>query len=136
MKSVYLNKHNHMRMDTNDYFVKTNSHSSKGVVIVTSALCQLFSNAFIHLCSFPAIGGSTNPCEDIYSGTAAGSEPETQALVNYLLANSTKFDAYLTIHSYGQMWLYPWGFTSAYPADAADLVGWLFLLLKKLIILF
>ncbi|KAH3714705.1 carboxypeptidase B-like [Dreissena polymorpha] len=67
----------------------------------------------------PANGGSTNPCQDTYSGTGPASEVETQVLVNYL--TGAGFDAYITIHSYGQYWLYPWGFTTALPADVADL---------------
>ncbi|XP_053401683.1 carboxypeptidase B-like [Mercenaria mercenaria] len=69
----------------------------------------------------PAVGGSTNPCSDIYSGSYKGSEPETANIVNYLLNHGSEFDAYLTIHSYGQMWLYPWGYTSALPNDYLDL---------------
>ncbi|XP_052815835.1 carboxypeptidase B-like [Mya arenaria] len=67
----------------------------------------------------PAIGGSTNPCTDTYSGNNAASEPETQALVTYLKAND--FFAYLTVHSYGQFWLFPWGYTSEYPTDRYEL---------------
>lgn len=76
---------------------------------------------------FSAVGGSTNPCLDIYSGSHAGSEPETVNIVNFLKAKGSEFDAYLTIHSYGQMWLYPWGYTSAVPADYLDLVRCVFI---------
>ncbi|XP_053401682.1 carboxypeptidase B-like [Mercenaria mercenaria] len=69
----------------------------------------------------PAVGGSTDPCSDIYSGSYKGSEPETANIVNYLLNYGSEFDAYLTVHSYGQMWLYPWGYTSALPNDYLDL---------------
>ncbi|XP_060597007.1 carboxypeptidase B-like [Ruditapes philippinarum] len=69
----------------------------------------------------PAIGGSTNPCFDTFSGDSPGSEAETANIVNFLRQNGQNIDAYLTVHSYGQMWLYPWGFTSALPADYLDL---------------
>lgn len=69
-----------------------------------------------------AVGGSRDPCSDIYSGTGGASEPETQAIVNFLQKEGNFIDAYLTIHSYGQMWLYPWGYTSALPDDYQDLV--------------
>ena len=72
---------------------------------------------------FTGIGGSRNPCSDLYSGPAAGSEIETQNLVKFLAGSKTNpIVAYLTIHSYGQMWLYPWGYTSALPSDSDDLV--------------
>jgi hypothetical protein len=29
---------------------------------------------------------------------------------------------YLTVHSYGQYWLTPWGYTAEYPADYTQLV--------------
>lgn len=30
--------------------------------------------------------------------------------------------SYLTFHSYSQLWMYPWGYTSDLPADWVDLV--------------
>jgi len=35
--SIYLDKHNHMSLNTKDYFVKQISHLSKGVVIAALA---------------------------------------------------------------------------------------------------
>lgn len=49
-------------------------------------------------------GASTNPCSDTFAGSAANSEPETQAVINAINAQKDKWDAFLTIHSYGQ-WL-------------------------------
>lgn len=73
--------------------------------------------------SFTGVGGSTNPCQDTYSGSGPASEVETEVLVNYLRNNAAMFDAYITVHSYGQYWLYPWGYTTAYPTDREDLVS-------------
>ena len=83
-------------------------------------LCEKCS--LLLLCSTD-VGGSTDPCQDTYSGSNPASEDETQVLVNYLRTNANLFDAYLTVHSYGQYWLYPWGYTSAYPTDRVDLVS-------------
>jgi len=74
----------------------------------------------------PKIGGSTNPCSDVFSGDGPLSEAESFSLDQYLNGFNTSSSpssmiAYLTIHSYGQMWLYPWGYTSALPADEPDL---------------
>jgi len=69
----------------------------------------------------PQVGGSSNPCSDVYSGQYGESEPETQALAVFLRHNGPHIAAYLTLHSYGQMWLYPWGYTTAYPRDSSDL---------------
>ncbi|XP_062619223.1 carboxypeptidase B-like, partial [Saccostrea cucullata] len=69
----------------------------------------------------PAIGGSTNVCSDVYSGSQAFSEKESQAVSTFITDNKQNMLAYLTYHAYGQMWLYPWGFTSALPPDWQDL---------------
>ncbi|XP_062567754.1 carboxypeptidase B-like [Saccostrea cucullata] len=69
----------------------------------------------------PNVGGSTNVCSDVYSGTNAFSEKESTAVQTFLLNNNQNMVAYLTYHSYGQMWLYPWGYTSALPDDWQDL---------------
>ena len=72
---------------------------------------------------FPtAIGGSTSPCSDIFAGVGAFSEAESQAVRNFLMSG-INFASYLTVHSYGQMWLYPWGYTSALPSDWQLLVS-------------
>ena len=70
-----------------------------------------------------AVGGSTNVCSDVYSGSQPFSEKESQAVETFILNNRQNMMAYLTYHSYGQMWLYPWGYTSALPADWQDLVS-------------
>ncbi|XP_048753048.1 carboxypeptidase B-like isoform X2 [Ostrea edulis] len=69
----------------------------------------------------PAIGGSTNVCSDVYSGKSAFSEAESRAVESFILNNNKDMIAYLTYHSYGEMWLYPWGYTSALPVDWQDL---------------
>lgn len=69
----------------------------------------------------PAVGGSTNVCSDVYSGSQAFSEKESQAVETFIMANRQNMMAYLTYHSYGQMWLYPWGYTSSLPADWQEL---------------
>jgi len=67
-------------------------------------------------------GTSTNPCSDIYRGASAVSEIETSRLKTFLDANATTIKAYLTLHSYGQDWIYPWGYAqNTYPPDVAEL---------------
>lgn len=71
---------------------------------------------------FTAIGGSTSACSDVFSGVSAFSEAESKAIKDYFANSNADFISYLTVHSYGQMWLYPWGYTSALPNDYVDLV--------------
>jgi len=64
-------------------------------------------------------GSSTNPCSDIYRGSAPFSSPETDSerdfLQPYLLNGQVV--AYVDIHSYGGQFMSPWGYTYDYPAD-------------------
>jgi len=55
-------------------------------------------------------GASTNPCKETYRGRTAFSEPETAAVRDFILQRSADIQLYLTFHSYGQMFLYPWGY--------------------------
>jgi hypothetical protein len=71
-------------------------------------------------------GSSGNPCEETYRGESAASEPETQAIQDYLKSiftdhngsnpnNGAPEDAeglYLDIHSYSELVLWPWGYAN------------------------
>lgn len=62
-------------------------------------------------------GSSSNPCSDTYAGLVADSELETKAVENAILKKRGDWDAYLTIHTYGQFWLCSWSYTTAFPVD-------------------
>lgn len=53
-------------------------------------------------------GSSSNPSSDIYMGTAAFSEPETQAIRDFFVAHSNITVA-LSFHTFSELVLYPWG---------------------------
>lgn len=57
------------------------------------------------------IGASSNPCSETFRGKKAFSEPETIALRDLMHSISAQCKFYLTLHSYGQYMLYPWGYT-------------------------
>ena len=42
---------------------------------------------------------------------------------NYLLSIRDQLSVYLSLHSYGQYWLTPWGFTYQVPVDYDEMVG-------------
>jgi carboxypeptidase A2 len=74
-------------------------------------------------------GVSFNPCDETYCGATGGSEPETQAVSAELVRVGPTLGAMVTLHSYGNMWLFPWGNTVNYDgrncdfaADNADLM--------------
>jgi len=54
------------------------------------------------------IGSSPTPSSDVYRGTAAFSEPETAALRDFVDAHDFTISA--SFHSYGELFLYPWGY--------------------------
>lgn len=58
------------------------------------------------------VGASSYSCADTYKGTTAFSEPETQVVRDLLLELTGRGKFYLTLHSYGNYLLYPWGWTS------------------------
>lgn len=64
-------------------------------------------------------GSSSDPNSEIYRGTAAFSEPETQVMRDFIVNNS-RIRAYLDYHSYSQLVMYPWGYTSARCPDDAE----------------
>jgi hypothetical protein len=68
-------------------------------------------------------GASSNPCSDTYAGAKADSEPETIAIEKHILLDSSKYDAFLTVHTYGLWWFTPWGYVaSPLPADHNELM--------------
>jgi murein tripeptide amidase MpaA len=64
------------------------------------------------------VGASTNPTSETYRGVSAFSEPESRVLRDFALANP-RLAAHVDVHTYGQLILSPWCYTSAPPPDAA-----------------
>lgn len=55
-------------------------------------------------------GVSFSPCSDVYCGTKEFSEPETDAIRKYTLSLEPTPILGHSIHSYSQLWLWPYGF--------------------------
>lgn len=78
---------------------------------------------------------SSNPCSVVYRGGSPASEPETQALEAYItalfpdqrgpgindVAPANTTGLLISLHSYGQMVLYPWDWTTASAPNAVQL---------------
>lgn len=57
-------------------------------------------------------GVSNNPCDkETYAGPKPFSEPETQMVRNIMMDNAKRLKLYISLHSYGQYLVYPWGYT-------------------------
>ncbi|OAD60349.1 Carboxypeptidase B, partial [Eufriesea mexicana] len=67
------------------------------------------------------IGASSNPCSDTYAGPKAFSELETTYMSKFILDRKQQIKAYITLHSYGQYILYPWGYTTELPRNVMQL---------------
>ncbi|KAG8238262.1 hypothetical protein J437_LFUL016442 [Ladona fulva] len=67
-------------------------------------------------------GSSDDPCDETYAGPKAFSEPETRSIAEFLMVNRDKLKVFISLHSYAQMWLLPWGYTRAILDDHDDLM--------------
>eukprot|EP01012_Entosiphon_sulcatum_P016665 TRINITY_DN2158_c0_g1_i1.p1 TRINITY_DN2158_c0_g1~~TRINITY_DN2158_c0_g1_i1.p1 ORF type:complete len:421 (+),score=94.12 TRINITY_DN2158_c0_g1_i1:25-1263(+) len=68
-------------------------------------------------------GTSNDPCSDSYSGPRAFSEPCVKSVTDWLYDQQQKtklFKGYINFHSYSQLWMTPWGWTTALPTDYAE----------------
>lgn len=80
-------------------------------------------------------GSSGTACQDTYRGPLASSEPETQAVVNYVrsqfpdsrgplptdAAPANTSGLFLDMHSYSKLVLWPWGYTAQVPPNGPAL---------------
>jgi len=66
-------------------------------------------------------GSSGFSFSEIYRGEKEFSEPESQALRDTVLRVKDRLKGYVSVHSYGQMILHPWGYTDGDHPDHAKL---------------
>jgi hypothetical protein len=71
-----------------------------------------------HFWGYDNVGSSPTPSSDTYRGTAGFSEPETRA-VKYL-CEQHQFRLALNYHTYGNLIVYPWGYTDSNTPDSAQ----------------
>ncbi|KAK7121533.1 hypothetical protein R3I93_022578 [Phoxinus phoxinus] len=69
---------------------------------------------------FGGAGSSSNPCTETYRGPSAHSEPEVKAIVDFVKSHGN-LKAFVSIHSYSQMLLYPYGYKSTLAKDQTEL---------------
>ncbi|XP_012891887.1 PREDICTED: carboxypeptidase A1 [Dipodomys ordii] len=65
-------------------------------------------------------GASSNPCSDTYRGKFANSEVEVRSIVDFVKTHGN-IKAFISIHSYSQLLLYPYGYTSQPAPDEEEL---------------
>jgi len=67
------------------------------------------------------VGASSDPCSESYAGPKAFSEPEVESLSQYLTSLPEPMFMYLSLHSFSQLLLYPYGHTSTLPKNHKEL---------------
>ncbi|NXH69417.1 CBPB1 Carboxypeptidase, partial [Hydrobates tethys] len=67
------------------------------------------------------LGASKTPCDSTYCGSAPESEKETKALADFIREHLSTIKAYLTIHSYSQLLLFPYSYTYKLPSNYEEL---------------
>ncbi|HYO59700.1 M14 family metallopeptidase [Archangium sp.] len=120
------------RIAEQGYSKRKNTNTTEGACTTTSWGVDLNRNSSF---DWGGAGASTAYCNDTYRGRSAVSEPETQALENYILslfpdqrgpgstdpAPADTTGLMISLHSYGGYVLYPWGSTTTPPPNATQL---------------
>jgi len=68
------------------------------------------------------IGASSNPCSDTFCGYKPESEIEVKNVADFIRRNKSIIKAYITIHSYSQLLLFPYSYTFDLAADHSELM--------------
>uniref|UniRef100_A0A8C7E1K7 Carboxypeptidase A2 n=1 Tax=Naja naja TaxID=35670 RepID=A0A8C7E1K7_NAJNA len=69
---------------------------------------------------FGGPGASNDPCSDSYRGPSANSEVEVRSMVDFVKRHGN-VKAFISIHSYSQFLMYPYGYKCTKPKDAEEL---------------
>ncbi|XP_006158885.1 LOW QUALITY PROTEIN: carboxypeptidase A2 [Tupaia chinensis] len=69
---------------------------------------------------FGGPGASKQPCSDSYHGPSANSEVEVKSIVDFIKSHG-KVKAFITIHSYSQLLMFPYGYTCSKPDNFDEL---------------
>ncbi|NXI10044.1 CBPO Carboxypeptidase, partial [Irena cyanogastra] len=72
--------------------------------------------------SWGSVGVSFNCSSIIFCGSGPESEPETRAVAQFIKSKKSDILCYLTIHSYGQLILTPYGSTTEPPSNNEELM--------------
>ena len=96
--------------------------------VYSKAISQKIQDPVKYLMMFEfvvAIGANQDPCSQIFAGFQPYSEPETKAVSTFVKGIEDRVTLFLTVHSYGQLWMAPWGYTKELPDNYDELVRFL-----------
>ncbi|XP_007889943.1 carboxypeptidase B2 [Callorhinchus milii] len=66
-------------------------------------------------------GASKDPCSQIFCGEYPESEPEVKAVATFFRQRLNHIKSYISVHSYSQMLLFPYSYTTSNSRDHAEL---------------
>ncbi|XP_051846484.1 carboxypeptidase B2 [Antechinus flavipes] len=111
-----------LNVDGYDYTWKTNRMWRKNRSLHEGNRCSgtdLNRNfASKHWCE---VGASNSSCKEIYCGPYPESEPEVKAVTSFMRRNLDHIKAYITMHSYSQLVLFPYSYTMSKSKDHEEL---------------
>jgi murein tripeptide amidase MpaA len=96
---------------TNDRLWRKNRKTYKGTSCVGADPNRNFD------AGFGGPGTSNSPCSDTYHGPSAFSEEESAAMRDVLKANRGRVKSTISVHSFSQLWMCPYGYKNTLPAD-------------------
>jgi len=121
-RTIYVmpwsNPDGRVRTESSISFWRKNTDDDDGCVVAGSVGTDLNRN-YAYQWGLPS-GSSSDPCSTTYRGPAGASEPEVSALQGFIQSIFPSGAGMLiSLHSYGNYVLYPWGYTgAAAPAEA------------------
>ncbi|XP_021341782.1 carboxypeptidase B-like [Mizuhopecten yessoensis] len=66
-------------------------------------------------------GASKDPCSDLYCGPSAFSEVEVKGVATYIEGIKENLKGFIDFHSFAEIWMTPWGYTTELPKDFKEL---------------
>ena len=69
------------------------------------------------------VGSSDQPCSDTFHGSGPFSEAETRNVRDFVMPRRDQLKHFIDVHSYSQIVITPWGYTSEVPDDWDEVMG-------------
>ncbi len=101
---------------------RKNLRDNDGSLTVNSGDGVDINRNYPYFWGFDNAGSSPSPSSDTYRGPSAGSESETQAQRSIVIALQPKTG--LSFHTYSDLLLHPWGYTTTAPPDSNRFYEW------------
>lgn len=111
-----VNPDGHVYVEQNDSMWRNNRRLNSGGTYGVD-----LNRNYGYMWGYDNVGSSPTPGAETYRGTSAFSEPETQVIRDF--TNSHNISYALSYHSYGELFLYSWGYITATTPDQPAFAG-------------